>query len=92
MLNRVLLKGERMRTLKQKICTLIGTSILVVLFIAYVIGCVLSIGWKMTCIVHSLGVAILFAILFALYLINKGTPDNETLDLRKWNYDLKNDK
>lgn len=81
-----------MRTLKQKICTFIGTSILVVLFIAYVVGCVLSIGWKMTCIVHSLGVAILFAILFALYLINKGTPDNETLDLRKWNYDLKNDK
>lgn len=81
-----------MRTLKQKICTLIGTSILVVLFIAYVVGCILSIGWKMTCIVHSLGVAILFAILFALYLINKGTPGNETLDLRKWNYDLKNDK
>lgn len=81
-----------MRTLKQKICTLIGTSILVVLFIAYVIGCILSIGWKMTCIVHSLGVAILFAILFALYLINKGTPDKETLDLQKWNYDLKNDK
>ncbi len=81
-----------MRTLKQKICTLIGTSILAVLFIAYVVGCILSIGWKMTCIVHSLGVAILFAILFALYLINKGTPDNETLDLRKWNYDLKNDK
>lgn len=81
-----------MRTLKQKICTLIGTSILIVLFIAYVVGCVLSIGWKMTCIVHSLGVAILFTILFALYLISKGAPDNETPDLQKWNYDLKNDK
>ena len=81
-----------MRTLKQKICTLIGTSILAILFIAYVIGCVLAIGWKMTCIVHSLGVAILFVILFALYLINKGTPDKETIDYQKWNYDLKNDK
>lgn len=87
-----MLKGEKMRTLKQKICTLIGTSILIVLFIAYVVGCVLSIGWKMTCIVHSLGAAILFAILFALYLINKGTPDKDTFDYQKWNYDLKNDK
>ena len=82
----------RKRTLKQKICTLIGTSILAILFITYVIGCVLAIGWKMTCIVHSLGVAIFFAILFALYLIDKGTPGKETLDFQKWNYDLKNDK